>query len=296
MTNGNHDANDQIHPADPEGTTEPRTDDQAMTATPPNQTEQPTVSEQARADIGIVTALKIELNPFLDHCDRIKQYTGGKFTFRGGFLKSLRIATVESGPGRTRAEQATHALIDGHDPRWILSIGFSGGLTDAQAIGNIVVGTSVVDLEADDLEASALKIDMKMASDSKRGLHVGRLATARDIVRTVAEKQRLAERSGAIGVDMETYGVASVCSERKRKFLAIRGISDDCSADLPPEVMTVLGRTGSVRAGAVLGALWSRPSSYKDLWRLRQNANRTADRLAQFLVALLPQLCEPGDW
>ncbi|MEZ6057897.1 MAG: 5'-methylthioadenosine nucleosidase [Planctomycetaceae bacterium] len=269
--------------SDPEVTSEPEN-------TPPP------VSEQARADVGIVAALKIELAPFLQHCDRIRQYSGGKFTFRGGFLKALRVATVESGPGRAKAEQATQALIDGHDPKWIISIGFAGGLSDNLAIGDLLVATSVVDVEEGDLEASALKIDIKMASNAKRGLHVGRLATARDIVRTVAEKQDLAARSQALAVDMETYGVASVCSERKRKFLAIRSISDDCSRDLPPEVLSILGRTGSVRAGAVLGALWNRPSSYKDLWKLRQNANRAADRLAQFLVAMLPQLCEPGDW
>jgi adenosylhomocysteine nucleosidase len=260
-------------------------------------TEDEPAIDRVQADVGIVAALKLELDPFLQRCDRLKRYSGGDFTFRGGFLRDIRVATVECGTGRQRAERATQALIDAHAPRWLLSIGFSGALTDQLRIGDVVVAHRIVpaDLEGDP-DTAGLKIDIKMVSDEAKGLYVGRIATARHIVHTVAEKQSLAARTGAIAVDMESLAVAEVCRERKVKFLAVRGISDDCSADLPSEVLSVLGGTGSIRAGAVLGALWKRPSSYKDLWRLRQNATLAADRLALYLISMLKQMVEPKSW
>ena len=41
-------------------------------------------SDLAHADVAIVCAPRIELKPFLDRCDRLRKYTGGKFVFRGG--------------------------------------------------------------------------------------------------------------------------------------------------------------------------------------------------------------------
>lgn len=255
------------------------------------------VVNRAKADVGIVAALKRELDPLLDKCDRVKRYTGGEFTFRGGFLRDLRIATVECGVGAARAQRATHALIDAHAPRWLLSIGYSGGLTDQLQIGDIVVANRIVPADAAaPADDAGLKIDLKMPSDESKGLYVGRIATAGHIVRTVAEKREIAERTGAIAVDLESLAVAEVCRERKVRFMAVRGISDDCSADLPAEVLTVLGGTGSIRAGAIVGALWNRPSSYKDLWRLRENATVAAERLSLFLVSMLKQIVEPQGW
>ena len=41
--------------------------------------------------------------------------------------------------------ETTQALIDAHTPNWVLSVGFSGGLTPALKIGDIVVANSIVD-------------------------------------------------------------------------------------------------------------------------------------------------------
>ena len=94
-----------------------------------------------------------------------------------------------------------------------------------------------------------------------------------------------------ISVDMETLAVAQVAKEHKLKFMAIRVISDDMSEDLPPEILSVLGDTGAVRVGAALSSFVKRPSSFKDMLHLRQNANRAAKNLAVFLDGVVHQLC-----
>ena len=238
-----------------------------------------------RADIGLVCALPLELSEFLGRCSKVKTYTGGRFTFRGGLYGKIRIAVVESGLGPSRAERATLALLDAHQPKWIVSTGFCGALIPSLKIGEIVVANDVTNLQGD-----SLKIDVGMTTDSARGLAVGRTLTVDRMVRKITEKQALAETTGAIAVDMETYAIASLCREKKERFLAVRSVSDDLSADLPDEVLSLVGETGAVRIGAVIGALWKRPGSYKDMWHLRENAMLCAERLSKFLDGVVRQL------
>ncbi len=238
----------------------------------------------AHADIGIVCALHMELGPFLNRCEKVRKYTGGDFTFRGGRYDKIRVAVVESGVGFERARRATRALVDAHSPPWILSCGFCGALRPGMKRGDVVMADSVADTHG-----QMLAFDLKMPPPPP-GLHIGRLLTADHIVREIDEKRDLAERFGAIAVDMESLAVAQVCRDTGTKFLAVRAVSDDLSADLPPEVISVTGTTGSKRLGAAIGALWNRPSSIKDMWRLRGDAQHAAERLADFLDGVVVQL------
>lgn len=239
----------------------------------------------AHADIGIVCALPMELAPFLSRCEKVRNYSGGAFTFRGGRYDKIRIVVAEAGVGFERARRATQALREAHTPKWILACGFCGALRDGVALGDVVVANSIVDVHGQEIT-----VDLKLSSDPARKLHVGRLLTADHMVREVAEKRSLGERFQAAAVDMETLAVAQVCRDTQTRFMAVRTVSDDLSADLPPEVLSVTGSTGNVRIGATLGALWNRPSSLKDMWRLREQAQLAADRLADFLDGVVVQL------
>jgi len=246
---------------------------------------EPNGDDGARADIGIVCALPLELQPFLGRCERVRKYTGGDFRFRGGRYDGIRIVVAESGAGRHRARRAAQALIDAHHPTWVLSCGFAGALQPQIKIGQIVVADRL--LAAD---RPPVQIDVKMPADPARGLHVGAILTTDQIVRSVVEKQAIATQSGALCVDMESHAVAEFCRDQGLRCLAIRVMTDDLSRDLPPEVLSVFGSTGAVRMGAVVGALWKRPSSYQDLLQLREVAAQAAEKLADFLDGVVHQL------
>jgi len=246
--------------------------------------------DAAHADIGIVCALKLELAEYFEKCDRVRKYVGGEFTFRGGFTGpdwDIRVVAVEAGTGADRARRATQALIDAHTPTWILSVGFSGALHPDLQLGDLVIADSIVDTRGEEL-----RVDVRMTPDPERGWHVGRILMAEEIVRSVDQKQQLAEQTAALAVDLESLAVAQVCRDTETRFMAVRSISDDLSHDLPPEVLSVFGGTGSLRAGAIAGALWKRPSSMKDMWRLRENAQLASERLAAFLNFVVPSLYE----
>jgi adenosylhomocysteine nucleosidase len=242
------------------------------------------------AQVGIVHATGMEAAPFLKRCDRVRKYVGGDLVFRGGIFGHIRVAFAQSGMGPKTARLATQALIDGHSPGWIISAGFSGALQPDIKIGDIVVGNSITDETG-----TELKIDLKMAPDPAKGLHVGRILTVDRMIRTVADKKELGNRHQAIAVDMESLAVAQVCRAAKTLFLAVRVISDDLTADLPKEIVSVVGSTGTVRLGAAVGAIFKRPGSFKEMWRLRDQGVGAAERLATFLEGIVAQLCPQQD-
>jgi adenosylhomocysteine nucleosidase len=251
----------------------------------PQPAEQP--ADKQHADVGIVVALSREIGYFLDGCDRVRKYTGGNFTFRGGRFGEIRIATVEAGMGANKAKRATQALIDAHTPTWVLSCGYSGALRDGMKVGDIVMADSIVDTHGDRLD-----VDMKMSSEGSKRLHVGRFVNADEIIRHVAVKKQLAEQYDAIAVDLESLAVGKICQAAGIPFMAVRVISDDTSADLPAEIVSILNESGSFRVGATMGAIWKRFGSIKDMWRLREQTNVAAGRLAKFLQGVVVQLYE----
>jgi adenosylhomocysteine nucleosidase len=241
--------------------------------------------EEARADIGIVCALPMELAEFLGRCERVRSYTGEDFTFRGGIYDGIRVVIAETGTGMARARRGTAALIDAHQPRWVLSCGYAGGLQRGPKRGDIVVPPRI--LAPDQPE---IHLEFKMPADPAKGLYVGGLLTVDQIIRKAADKQSLGEAHQAVAVDMETYAVAAECRARHQKFFAVRVLTDDAETDLPEEVLSLMGSTGAMRIGAIVGALWKRPSSAQDMLQLRDDAQVAAKRLADFLDGVLHQL------
>lgn len=243
-------------------------------------------TDYSHADIGIVSALPIELSAFLARCERPHHYKSGGLVFRGGRYDGIRVAVVEAGMGFVRARTATAALIDAHSPEWVLSCGFSGALLPEMHLGEIVMANSIIDQHGQELRQT-----LNAESNPSSGLYVGRILTADKMARTIQEKHQLAEQHKAIAVDMESLAVAQIARDRQKNFMAVRVISDDMSADLPPEVLSVVGATGAIRFGAVLGSLVKRPESAKEMWHLRGNAKIAAESLATFLDGVIHQLC-----
>lgn len=246
----------------------------------PNNTS---TTDASKADIGIVCGLGIEVGALLSRCERVRKYTSDQFTFHGGRLDGIRIVVAETGHGLDLARRGTEALIDGHSPEWVLSCGFSSALVEQLPIGTVIVSNSIVDAAGNEIS-----IDVNM--DDGPGRRVGRSVTTKEVVRLIADRTQLATTHNAIAVDTQSHVVAHVCRDRSQRFMSIRSINCDQSMDLPTEVLSVIGSTGSMRLGAALGSIWKRPGSVKDMWGLRENAMTAADRLSTFLDGVLIQL------
>lgn len=249
------------------------------------------LTDKAHAEIAVVCALALELEPLIAHCERVRRTIGQGFVVHGGWLHGRRVAFLEAGNRTRDVRRATAALIDGHSPDVVVASGLAGALSGDVGFGHFVVADELVGSDGTTWAVSEARDFAARASGKWSGrLHVGRLLTVDHIVRTAAEKGELRRQYDALAVDMETLTVAQVCRDRGVRFLAVRVISDDADTDLPPEVLSLFGASRFFRLGAALGAAWHRPGAVKDLWQLRQRAHEAAERLAELLGEQLGQL------
>jgi adenosylhomocysteine nucleosidase len=237
----------------------------------------------------LVFALGVESGGFVDLLEDVERRRFRTRIEYDGRLENRRVLAVDSGVGAEAAARAAERVITRHQPSWIVSAGFAGALREDVRRGQIIMPTSIIDA-ADGEWSVGLKMDAESAA-STRGLHLGGLLTVDHIVRTPEARRRLAEQHGAIACDMETAAVAEVCRRRQTRFLAVRVISDGLEDELPPELAALVSqKSTSAKLGAAAGALFHRPSSVKDMWRLKEDAVKASDRLAKFLLGVLRQL------
>ena len=178
-------------------------------------------------------------------------------------------------------------LIAGHRPSWLFAAGFAGGLDPALARNDLVIPDQVIDPEGNRVDVDTSVFNLPATVRTR-----GRLLTVDRIIARSAEKAALRYEYQADLIDMETSGLALLARERLLRFLSVRVISDDASAELPPEIASLLAHTGSYRVGAALRALWQRPGALKDFWTLHARALESADRLASCIRRLISTL--PG--
>jgi len=241
------------------------------------------------SDLLVLFALGLESGGLVDRMEDVTTLRCATFVERSGQLDQRDLTVCETGVGCDAAARATHDIIEVHHPRWIVSAGFAGALTPALRRGHIVMANTVVDQRHDVLDVG-FKMDPQTI-ESNPSLHVGRLLTVDRLVRDRGEKEQLAADYDAIACDMETSAVARACRDQHVPFLSVRIISDQLDDKLPIEVEKMLNQSSLAgKLGAATGALFQRPGTVKNMWKLRETAIRAADHLAAFIVGVLPQL------
>ena len=242
-------------------------------------------------DVGIVFALSAESGGTEDLLAGAVTTKGQGFVAHAGALAGRQVVVVQAGVGRQAATHGTQALIRGHKPAWVISAGFAGGLRPELRRGDIVMADEILDISG-----RTLSIDLKAESDPRTGLHVGRILTVDKIVHEPAEKAALGQKYEALAVDMESWAVGEICRQDKVRFLSICVISDAVDDTLPEDLdRLIMQQTTAARLGAAAGTLFRRPSSIKDMLRLREEALVASDRLAKFLAGVVERLVPASD-
>jgi adenosylhomocysteine nucleosidase len=243
----------------------------------------------------VIFALGLESGGLVDRMENVVTMQCASFVERSGQLDGKRLVICESGVGREAAAKATEDALRVHQPRWVVSAGFAAALSPDLRRGHILMADSVVDAQQQRLDVG-FRIDPDLVQ-ANPSLHVGKLLTIDHLIRDRAEKEQLADHHDAIACDMETMAIAQVCQQQQVRFLSVRIISDQMDDTLPREIEHMLDQASVAgKIGAATRAIWERPGSVKDMWKLRETAIRAADRLAGFLIGVLPQLEQPpGD-
>ncbi len=256
--------------------------------------QEPTDDEQTPpppADVVFIFALSVEAAGLVDLLQDTVTTRCQSHVEHLGRWQDRVVLIVEAGVGQQAAATATRDVIKLHQPPWIVSAGFAGALNSQLRRGHILLADEVVDVAGHRLEIG-LTVD-SAAVETSPWLHVGRLLTVDQLIRTKAEKEELGKTHGALVCDMETYAVAEVCQQQHVRMMSVRIISDGLDDELPKEIEGLLQQASLAgKLGAAAGAIFHRPSSVKDMWQLKEDALKATDRLARFLTGVIDQL--PG--
>ena len=240
-------------------------------------------------DVAVVFALSIESGGLVDLLKERVTTRCHSHTEHRGQLNGRQVLVIESGVGQGAARNVTADVIGLHQPNWVISAGFAGALQSELRRGHILMAQEVVDVTGKRLSIG-LTVD-QASIESSPALHVGRLLTVDQLIRTRELKEQLGRNHAARACDMETLAVAQACQQGGTKFMSIRIISDAIDDELPKEIESLLGQESLVgKLGAAAGAIFNRPSSVKDMWKLKEDALKATDRLARFLTGVIDQL------
>lgn len=238
-------------------------------------------------DIAVVCALELEAAPLVRRLRGRRKTIGNRFVLVEGVVAERRVAVAWTDAPTKRLSDAADALLFTHKPRWLVAAGFAVGLDDAARTGDIVLASEVAD-EA----GNCLNVGIRLATDDAGapGTHAIRLVSTARWPHSIAEKHELHVRTGAVAADSQSFSLARICAEQQTKFLAIRVLADDCSRDAAPELLAVYHPSAKFRWGAAVGALLRGTGRATKVWKLRSAAKRHAERLADYIVQVLPRL------
>jgi adenosylhomocysteine nucleosidase len=112
----------------------------------------------------------------------------------------------------------------------------------------------------------------------------GKFNTANDL----AERTALAERTGAMVIDDETYVVAQFAKARGIPFQVMRTVSDSTYDNLPPAVANALNADGTDNIEAVIASVVSDPLQIPALIRTAFEAKKSYDTLETACACVAP--------
>jgi nucleoside phosphorylase len=163
--------------------------------------------------LGVVAALSHELGPTFQAVPTHPRPVEGL-----RFHDSNNLAFVASGIGSRRAAAAALLMADHFKVDGLVSVGFCGALTDELDAGDLVLGGTTAH------PATPSLLDLAKTCGPKPRL--GSVLTVSKVVVDAAEKKDLAQRSGALVIDMEADAVAVAAGARGLGFLAVKVVID----------------------------------------------------------------------
>jgi adenosylhomocysteine nucleosidase len=195
--------------------------------------------------IAVVSAMREELHALHEDLRDARVERAAGRDFHHGTLHGHEAVLVLSGIGKVAAATTTALLLDRFAADVVLFTGVAGGLGTGVAVGDVVVGDSLLqhDLDASPIfprwqvpltglsrfAADARWSDTLAAAAAASGhrVHRGLIISGDRFVCTSHESAALcAALPDALAVEMEGAAVAQVCHDFARPFAVMRTISD----------------------------------------------------------------------
>ena len=197
--------------------------------------------------IGIIFAMKEELDALLKVLTLKKEYEIFDLTFYECELDNKEIIMVESGIGKVNSARATQILIDNMKVDYIFNIGVAGAIDPGVSVCDIVIGEKLVQHDFDvtpfnyekgqipnvgkyiESDEYLVKLAKDIKTDSK--VHTGVIASGDIFVNDPKMSNKINTKFNALCTEMEGASIAQVCYLSHVPFLVIRSISDSVNGN-----------------------------------------------------------------
>jgi len=218
--------------------------------------------------LGVITGLKFE-------ADIVRKAASRKNTIRP------MLASVAG--NQQRAYDMACGFVE-QGARGLISFGIAGGLSHQAPVGTLILPDLVICGKGSRYRPDKtwlggfvrrLPMEMKPAT--------GPLISLSIPLELEGDKRAAHDETGALGVDMESFGVARAAKDCGVPFIVVRAISDAVTDTLPSSLVPAMGEDGGIMPGALMKGILRNPS---DLLHLpgfgmkTARANRTLRRAA----------------
>ncbi|MEM7008373.1 MAG: hypothetical protein AAF462_04490 [Thermodesulfobacteriota bacterium] len=157
-----------------------------------------------------------------------------------GELYDQQIVLAITGVGIKRARTISSNIIQKYKPELMIFAGFAGALSLDLKLGDIIMGTSITSIIKN--ETKTLYTDFSLPTSRYT---MGPLLTESRFIYNPQEKNRLFDSTGALAVDMETWGVVEAAMQSKIPVCCVRVISDEAN-EILPDMAAIYSSTGEL--------------------------------------------------
>jgi nucleoside phosphorylase len=226
--------------------------------------------------MAFIAAEAFELRPLVKRASRPVRHRAGIQFFMQGELNGADCYFAADGMGPANALAALKACRSQGEVDAVVSIGLCGALLVELKIGDIVAACGVL--------AGEKKFPVRLP-ENHLPHRVGVVVSVNRVISSSTEKGSLGI-TGACAVEMEAGGLAEFCSAHNLPFFCVKAVSDELSTTLPLDFNLLRDHQGRLlRSAVVQSALRSPCAAIPGLWRLRADARRAVESLAQFLAS-----------
>ena len=201
--------------------------------------------------IAIIGAMDCEISDIKKELSNLKEEKYADLKIFTGTINDKFIVLAQSGVGKVNAALNTQYIIDTYKPDIIINTGVAGGIADGLDVGDIVIGTYLVQHDfdvtvlgyakgymctgiekdkptkyyCDEYLINKFQASLEKSMPSNK-IHQGIIASGDKFVSGKEMKKEINEYFGAIAVEMEGCAVAQVATKNKIPFVITRAISD----------------------------------------------------------------------
>lgn len=196
---------------------------------------------------GIIAAMQEEMQEIKNIMQEICEMQVYELTFLVGKIYNNKVILVEAGVGKVNAARVTQILIDKFEVKKIINIGSAASCNDKLEIGDIVIGSKLVQHDFDitafnhpkgyisnigqfiesDIELiKKLEKTITYLDNKDFNITIGTIATGDIFCTDINMKNKIRTKFNAEAIEMEGAAIAQVCKLDNIPFVIIRSISD----------------------------------------------------------------------